>query len=1256
MSLPDNWSTVKVTAQYLDPDGRPAQGEVRFEMNTPRALNSDARIIVSSRPIEVDLDAEGRIEVMLPATNDPDVVPSFTWRVQESFLPNRYYSYEIEIPHDVTEIDLSHVDEVTSGQVVYRYVMRDGDTLTGHLTLHADPSDDLHAATKRYVDDSRLQSIAHTDSVLSAHLSADDPHGDRAWAQSYANSMSASSRSYTDTQLSEHTAAADPHGDRAHADGLMGSHLAHPDPHGSKAYADQVGSAAEAYADALLVTHVSSPDPHGDRAYAEEMASRAESNANEHTNSALSAHVAADDPHGDRMYADGLSSQTLGEAQAYADSALSGHLSASDPHGDRTYADEILSLHVTDTDPHGDRAYAESLASQAEADSSAYAEELLSDHEAAVDPHGDRAWADSRFLPASEVGESVASLVGGKVPSSQIPSIAITETHVVDSEGAMLSLDAQVGDIAIRTDVSRTYVLGTNDPTQAENWYQLATPPAPVESVNGASGVVVLGPSDVGADPAGSASTAVSAHIGEADPHGDRAYTDSALSDHLNAPDPHGDRAYAEATFAAKEHTHSPEQVGADPAGTASSVVEGHVSSTDPHGDRAYADATFVPLTQVGAVGGVAPLDASGRVPAANLPEFADGEDGNSVLSGQGAPDPTVGRDGDFYVDTTTWEIYGPKQTTWGSGTSLVGPQGEQGPPGEAGADGQDGTDGINGRSVLSGSVAPTTEGADGDFYINTSTWEIYGPKDGSWGDPTSLIGPEGPQGPQGEQGPPGEPGQDGLSLEKFYDVMAYGAVGDGISDDTAAIQQALDDCAAAGGGTVYLPAKTFSISSRLAIGANTVVWAYGATISRASGPLICNFKGSDLFSGYEGNGNIHLLGGTWNHNGTQHTSASNAINFVHAENIVVKDVTVLDVYSSHGLEFNAIRNGLAENCKFYGFIDPGNRSFSEAIQIDVAVSGSASIGHFDGTHCENITIRGCVMGPNPITGTGPYGRLVGSHTVSNGLHRRITVENCLVESSLDHGICGYGWGDVKISRNRVFNAGQSGIRVEAITGQQTSSVTISNNTVESSTIQGIYVAGETSDLPPTAVLVSNNTVRNITVGNTNAIRVDGSLEPIVEGNQTNVISGTALYVKGSPNALVRGNMIVDTGSNGINTDSSHGSSITGNTIKDCSSYAIVSSGASDLHISDNVIVGAGRNGTTPGAIRISTSGSDRAFITGNRVRKAGSGTETTRALSITSGMNDTIYTNNDFRGFGPEADAVQDLGTGSIKGTNYYQ
>jgi len=51
---------------------------------------------------------------------------------------------------------------------------------------------------------------------------------------------------------------------------------------------------------------------------------------------------------------------------------------------------------------------------------------------------------------------------------------------------------------------------------------------AAVESVNGQTGIVVLGASDVGADAAGTGATeaasAVSAHSGATDPHGDRAY------------------------------------------------------------------------------------------------------------------------------------------------------------------------------------------------------------------------------------------------------------------------------------------------------------------------------------------------------------------------------------------------------------------------------------------------------------------------------------------------------------------------------------------------------------------------------------------------------------------------------------------------------------------------------------------------------------------------------------------------------------
>jgi hypothetical protein len=58
-------------------------------------------------------------------------------------------------------------------------------------------------------------------------------------------------------------------------------------------------------------------------------------------------------------------------------------------------------------------------------------------------------------------------------------------------------------------------------------------------------------------------------------------------------------------------------------------------------------------------------------------PKGDPGADGKSVLNGDGAPDPTVGTDGDFYIDTNSAAIYGPKTAgSWGSPRSLVGPAG----------------------------------------------------------------------------------------------------------------------------------------------------------------------------------------------------------------------------------------------------------------------------------------------------------------------------------------------------------------------------------------------------------------------------------------------------------------------------------------------------------------------------------------------------------------------------------------------------
>jgi hypothetical protein len=86
-----------------------------------------------------------------------------------------------------------------------------------------------------------------------------------------------------------------------------------------------------------------------------------------------------------------------------------------------------------------------------------------------------------------------------KIASTYLPAITITETDVVNSQSAMLALTAEVGDIAIRTDINKSFVLAADPASTLENWKELLTPTDTVLSVNGQVGAVDLDYADVGA-------------------------------------------------------------------------------------------------------------------------------------------------------------------------------------------------------------------------------------------------------------------------------------------------------------------------------------------------------------------------------------------------------------------------------------------------------------------------------------------------------------------------------------------------------------------------------------------------------------------------------------------------------------------------------------------------------------------------------------------------------------------------------------
>ena len=84
--------------------------------------------------------------------------------------------------------------------------------------------------------------------------------------------------------------------------------------------------------------------------------------------------------------------------------------------------------------------------------------------------------------------------------------------------------------------------------------------------------------------------------------------------------------------------------------------------------------------------GGVGPEGPAGPQGIQGIP----GLDGKTIRNGSGVPSAGLGVDGDFYIDTASNLIYGPKTAgAWGSGVSIVGPAGPAGPTGPTGADGQ---------------------------------------------------------------------------------------------------------------------------------------------------------------------------------------------------------------------------------------------------------------------------------------------------------------------------------------------------------------------------------------------------------------------------------------------------------------------------------------------------------------------------------------------------------------------------------------
>jgi parallel beta-helix repeat protein len=358
---------------------------------------------------------------------------------------------------------------------------------------------------------------------------------------------------------------------------------------------------------------------------------------------------------------------------------------------------------------------------------------------------------------------------------------------------------------------------------------------------------------------------------------------------------------------------------------------------------------------------------------------------------------------------------------------------------------------------------------------------------------------------------------------------------------DNIAVQQMLDDAAAAGGGIVQLEARLYLICSPLIIGSNTHLRGAGrgATIIRgtpsANGPVVNNsFVGASI--GTVGTTNVTVSDLTVDHatcsrnaNGVVFIPASlggdpEAFDGTVPTNGLIESVEVLGSPSFHSY---MIWNLKGQHMKIINnWVDGGatEKSFQEGIESfgghDVLISGNTvkNIGF----SCLNVGSAG----------------LSESGTVAVTLANNYLI-NCTVGVNLGTSFAGstpQHQLNTRVLGNFITGMRETGIDVAVVPDTVERDLTISNNTIRditSSLAVGILLRSNIGELSEDAVVantISENHIENIRGENSHGIRLLQYHNVRISGNTITGSDHGGIYAVDSNDLEIVGNRIEDAG------------------------------------------------------------------------------------------------------------------------------
>lgn len=262
--------------------------------------------------------------------------------------------------------------------------------------------------------------------------------------------------------------------------------------------------------------------------------------------------------------------------------------------------------------------------------------------------------------------------------------------------------------------------------------------------------------------------------------------------------------------------------------------------------------------------------------------------------------------------------------------------------------------------------------------------------------------------------------------------VLEFGVVGDGVHDDTAAIQAALESPLR---DALYFPSGVYRTTEYLRLYQGTdILLSPEATILRHVGSgsrayiFINQEWGDTSATGYDGVGNIRMRGGAL----TFTNDSENGIAFAiaHAKGFHIRDMDIYNWRNRHMADIAGCQDVSFIGCNIHdaNYIDTAPLDLHEAIQIDHESGGSwPPGGSGDGTTCDNVLIAKNTF-RNVATAVGTH------HSVENK-HTNIKIIDNFIADTISDAIRARHYVGAIISGNQIINAGLRALLIQQNTG-----------------------------------------------------------------------------------------------------------------------------------------------------------------------------------------------------------------------------